>query len=145
MTVPAVTDQVDHEVLAKTGAIRNRHLGNRCTRRNVIGVNMHHWYLVASGDIGGIRTRIGIVNLCRESDLVVGDYMHRAAHAVTAQIHQIQCLRHYALPCECSIAVYQKRHGGQLRVLIVSRTVLYRTNSTQDGRRHHLQVARIRQ
>jgi hypothetical protein len=112
VTVPAVADDVDDDVLAEAhpvvrGQPRRQHHG-----LGIVAVHVEHRRLDHLRHVAAVERRAGVVGGVRgEADLVVADNVHRAAGVETRRLGELERLHHHALPRERGIAVHQHRHN----------------------------------
>src|SRR5215210_2937957 len=119
LVVPEATvaDEVDHEVLVELLTVGVGHPRHRHARLWIVGVDVYDGDLEPLGQIARVGRRAGVLPLCGEPKLVVGDDVYGAAGPVTWQAAQVQRLRRNPLAGERSIPVQQDGQG-RLDVLL---------------------------
>ena len=108
VTVAAVADQVDHEVLVKANAIGERQARRLDRGLRMIGVHVHDRNPEAPRQIARVDRAPAILGRAGEPELVVGDDVNRAPGVIARQAKEIQRLSYDALAREGRIAMDQE-------------------------------------
>ena len=102
-------------------------------------------HVEALGQVRGPARRAGVVGVGGETDLVVHDQVHRAAHLIAVERLQVERLGHHALRRERRVAVDHDRHR-RVGVLVGARAVARGLGGARRALHHRrdvLEVARI--
>ncbi len=157
VAVPAIADQVDHDVLAELRPVIHPELdrGEACLR--VVGVHVEDGQAKPERQVAGVARRAALVGIGREAELVVGDDVERAARLVALEPAQIDRLRHHALADERRVAVNEHRQDRGTVLLVEAQQVAVagrrlllhvllacRTRHPLDDRVDVLEMTRIR-
>ena len=113
VTVAAVADHVDHDVLVEPLAEREGQPGDAHARLGVVAVHVEDRRLDDLGDVGGVEARAGRLRGGGEPDLVVDDHVDRAADAVALDVAHVERLGHHALAGEGGVAVHEDREDRE--------------------------------
>ena len=111
VSVPAVADEVDDDVVAEAAAIREREPDRRDRRLRVVGVDVDDRDVEALREVARVARRAAALGVGREPDLVVRDQVKRAAGRVAVERLEVQRLRHLALARERRVAVDEHRRA----------------------------------
>ena len=109
VSVAAVADQVDQEVVAEARAIFPRQPRRLEAGDRIVGVDVHDRNLEAARQIAGVAGAVGLARRRREPELVVGDDVDRAAGVVAGEPRQVQRFGDDALARERRVAVNENR------------------------------------
>ena len=146
MAVPAVADQVDHEVLAELAPVRSGEPDRAQRSFGVVGVHVDDRDVEALGQVARVPGRATLFRVGREADLVVGDQVQRPARRIALEAVHVQCLRNDTLRWERRVTVDQ--HGQRDRRVVKTRSGravgLLRARPAFDDRVDGLEVARVR-
>ena len=142
VAVPAIADDVQHDVGGEAHAEFGRHARAENHRLGVVAVDVQDRRLDRFRDIGAIEPGIGVRRHRGEADLVVDDQMDRAAGAVADELAHRQRLVHQALAGERRVAMHQDRHHRDAP-LRVAGAVLPRAHLADHDRVHRLQMRRV--
>ena len=135
VAVAAITDEVEQHVALEFRAIRKREPCGRHAGFGIVRVDVNDRNLEPAGEAAGIQRTEQIVGVRRESDLIVGDDVNRAAGRVARQLVKVQRLGDDALAGKRRVTVNEDR---QDRVGIERRrSALARGRA--GGARHSLQ------
>jgi hypothetical protein len=140
VTVAAVADHVDDDVLLELLAIVEGDLHDAYGRIGIVAVDVEDGRLHAARNIGGIRRRARFVGQRGEADLVVDDQVNRAAGGVAVELRKIQRLGDHALSGEGRVAVDQHRDDASRAV---SPSGPAWDGDAFDDRIHGFEMARI--
>src|SRR5215207_240959 len=148
VSVTAVADEIDQEVLLELRAIRDTESHGRDARLEIVRVDVDDRNLEALGEVARIVRRAGIVRVGREPYLVVDDDVQRPTHCVAAQAGHVERFGDNALTGERRVAVHQhRRYCGDVEVTrqaVANAHALAGTRDAGDHGVHDLEVARIR-
>ena len=106
VTVTAIANEVDQEVLAEACPICNRDAHRHHAGFGVIRIDMHNRHVESFRQIAGIVRAAGIDRIGSEADLVVRDDVQRAAYFKGAQAAHVERLGHNTLANERGVAVH---------------------------------------
>ena len=138
----AVAHQIDYRVLVKLHAVIECDLGDKTHGFRVVAVDMENRHLKHFRHIRTIQRRARIAQVGGgEANLIVDDYMHRAAGAVAARLGQIKGFHHHALPRHRGIAV--DHHRQHLIAGVILAAVLACAHRTFDHRIDDFQMRRV--
>ena len=132
VTVAAVADHVDDDVLVEPLAERERQPGHAHARLGVVAVHVEDRRLDHLGDVGGVEARARRLGRGGEADLVVDDHVDRAADAVALDVAHVERLGHHALAGERGVAVHEDRQDRE-RLGIVDGVLLGAGHADHDG------------
>src|SRR4051812_13016099 len=143
--MPAVPDEVDEKVLIEALTIGVAEAHGLDAGLSVVSVDVDDRNLETLREVAAVVSRPRIDWVGRESDLIVGDDVQRAADAISAQQRHVERFSDDAFARERRIAVHHdwKRRGLKARVRRTTDHSLARTGHTRDNRIHDFQVARI--
>ena len=146
VSVPAVADEVDDDVVAEAAAICECEPDRRDRRLRVVGVDVDDRDVEALREVARVARGAAALRVGREPDLVVGDQMQRAAGRVAVERLEVQRLRHLALARERRVAVDEHRErDGRVVVAGAGRAVgLLRAGAALDHRVDRLEMAGVR-
>ena len=105
VTVAAVAQHVDDDVLVEALAVLERQPGDAHAGLGVVAVDVEDRRLHRLGHVAAVERRAGELGRRREPDLVVDDQVDRAADAVAADVAHRQRLGDDALAGERGVAV----------------------------------------
>ena len=142
MAVPAIADDVQHDVGGEAHAELRRHARTEHHRFRIVAVDVQDRRLDRLGHVGAIQAGIGVRRHGGEADLVVDHHVHGAAGAVADQLAHRQRLIHQALAGKRRVAVHQDRHH-RAAPLRVARLVLPRPHLADHHRVDRFQVRRV--
>ncbi len=143
VAVPAVADEVDHDVAPERVAVVDRDVHDVDDGLGVVAVRVKDGRLHHLRDVRAVRRRARVGRVRREADLVVHDDVHGAARAVAVELRHVERLGHDPLAGERRVAVQED--GQDLPVLAVLAEVrLLRADHALDDGIHGLEVARVR-
>ena len=109
VAVPAVADEIDHDVLAEAVAVGERQPDRGDCRLGVVGVHVDDRDVESLRQVARVARRAPLLGIGRESDLVVGDHVQRAAGRVAGEILQVERLGDDPLARERGVAVDEDR------------------------------------
>src|SRR3712207_6691603 len=91
LVVPKATvaDEVDHKVFVELLAVCVGHPRHRRASLGIVGVDVNHWDLEPLCQVAGVGRRAGVLTLCGETELVVGNDVDGAACSVAWQPAQV--------------------------------------------------------
>ena len=144
VTMAAVANEVDDDVLIKLLSVFERQFGNTHAGFGVVGVDVEDRCLDELGDIGRVFARACSVRRGREAELVVDDDVDTAADFVTTDLAEVERFGNDALACKGGVAVNQQRKH---RITTTGDYVLcvhLGSRSSNDDRVHSFEVRRIR-
>src|SRR5688500_2229559 len=145
VAVPSIADQVDEEILPELRAVLDAELHHLDAGVRVFRVYVHYRNLEALREIARVMSRASIARIGRESDLIVGDDVQRAAHAIPAQRRHVERLGNDSFAGERRIAVNADRNDGRFVALAILREQgLPGAHHALKNRVGELEVARIR-
>ena len=142
MAVPAIADDVQHDVAGEAHAELGRHARAEHHRLRIIAVHVQDRRLDRLRHVGAIEAGIGVRRDSGEADLVVDDDVHGAAGAVADELAHRQRLVHQPWPGERRIAVHQDRHHRRTALRIAG-FILARTHLADHDRIDRLQMRRV--
>ncbi|KAI3492962.1 hypothetical protein L1887_42337 [Cichorium endivia] len=118
VTVSAVADEVDDDVLLEGGAPVCGELGDEGDGLDVVAVDVEDGGVDGFGNVRGVGGGAGEARVGGEADLVVDDDVDGAAGGVVREVVHAHGLVHDTLTGKGGVAVHEERHGGLvLRVL----------------------------
>src|SRR6184192_2867753 len=129
----AVAIHVDYDVASKFLAEIERHLSDEFHSQRVVAVDVENWRFNHLRDVGGVHRRARVFRQRCEADLVVHDYVHGAAGAVTRQLGHVEGFRDDALPRKSRVPVNKERQDFSAMVGIVT-NALTRARRSLDNR-----------
>ncbi len=136
-----VAIHVDHYIQVKAGAKCNGQADCAVDRLRILSVDMDDGNLQHSCNIRRIPGGSARRRRSGKADLIVQNYVHRAAGGIAGQRAQIKQLLHDSLAGKSGIAVNNKRQ--HMISLAVTGTVLAGAGPAQNDRRHELEVTGI--
>ena len=142
MSVPAITNEINYDVVAEALAISHRQLRHVDDRFRVITVHMKDRDLDHLGDVCAVERRASFRRRRRVADLVVDDHVDRAARAVPHELREVEGLGNDPLAGESCIAVQD--HRNDRLAVGVSGSNLLCLSSTFDHGIHRFEMRRIR-
>ena len=142
----AIADEIDDEVVAELGAIREPEPDGAQRRLRVVGVDVHDRDVEALREVARVPGRAALDGIGRVPDLVVGDQVQRAAGGVPVEALQVERLGDDALPRERGITVdqHRQRDGRVVEARTTGAVGLLGARATLDDRIDGLEVARVR-
>ena len=138
VAVPAVADEVDHDVLAELSAVLVSQASNPHARLRIVAVHVKDRSLHHLGDVRGVRAGPRLRRRRGEADVVVHHDMDRATCLVAGQLRHVEAFRHHTLAGESRITVDQKRKDSFLTLF--ADEVLLGAGHTFDHRIDGLEV-----
>src|SRR6266404_9029481 len=111
MAMFAVAIHVDYDVASKFLTKIERHLSYESHGKWVVAVDVENWRFNHFRDVGGVHRRARVFGQRCEADLVVHDYVHGAASAVTRQLRHVEGFRDDPLPRKCRVAMNKERQN----------------------------------
>ncbi len=119
MTMTAVADHIDNNILAESHAEIKCQLSDEKNRLRIISIDVKNRCVDHLGHIGGIQCRARIRHVTGgETDLVVDDDVHSALGRKTAGICHVEGFHHDTLTCKGCVAM-DGNGDDQLAVLVV--------------------------
>jgi len=110
VTVLAVADEIDDDVLVEFHAEIERELSGQRDRFRIVPVDVEDRRLDDFRDVRAVQRRARIERVAgREADLVVDDDVHRATGRIATRLRQIERLHDHALAGERGVAMDQQR------------------------------------
>ena len=105
---------------------------------------MEHWRFNHLGNVGAVRTHVRVTAVGGESNLIVDDHMHRAAHVIANQAGHVERFCDYALTGQRRISM--EKNWQHLGNAISKRTspLLPRAGSSRGDRSNKFQVTWVR-
>ena len=105
---------------------------------------MEHWRFNHLGNVGAVRTHVGVTAVGGETNLIVDDHMHRAAHVIANQPGHVERLCDYALTGQRRISM--EKNWQHLGNAISKRAspLLPRAGSSSSNWSHKFQVTGVR-
>ena len=141
VAVPAVAVEIDHDVALELAPEFQGELDDGRDRFGVFPVHVEDRDLEHPGHVGGVGSRAPLLRRRREPDLIVHDYVERAADLVPAELAHVENLLHHTLPREGGVSVDQEDHPSLPR--FVSDPVLLRAHPPERDRVHVFEVAGV--
>ena len=143
MTVAAIADYVDHNVLAE-GLTKLDGKGARASHRlDVVAIDMKDWCADGLGNVCAVRRRARLARARGESDLIVEHNVHRATGREVEQVGETEALKDDTLGAEGGVAMHKQRQ--HTRAIRVTQPQLPRPRKPHDERVDSLQVRRVGQ
>ena len=109
VSVFAITQQIDENVLVELEAIGHGQFHGMYHSFYIIGIHVQHRAKGYFGHVGTIGRCSGIEVVCGETNLVVGNYVDGTAHIIGFQTAHLNHFVHDALTCNRSIAMDEDR------------------------------------
>ena len=141
VSVAAVADEVDDDVLVELLAVLERQLRHAHARLGIVAVDVEDGGLHRLGDIAAIERAARVLGTGGEADLIVDDQVDGATDAVAGDVAHRQALGHHSLSGESRVAVDEDRQRWE-RAGRVDR-VLDGTHHAEHDRADGLEVARV--
>lgn len=141
VSVAAVTDQVDDDVLVEGGAPLGGHVAHVGDGLGVVGVDVENGGVDDPRDVRAVRRRARVARIGGEADLVVAHQVDGAVGRVVGQLGQVHRLEDDALAAEGRVAVDQHRHDPL--ALAVAAVELLGARLALDDRVAGLQMGRV--
>ena len=141
VTVPAVAEQVDDDVLVKFAAVFGGGAGDFDDRFGIVAIDVKDRRLHRLGDVGGVGARPRRRRGGGKADLVVDDHMDRAAGAKTGQLGQFERFGDEPLPGEGGVAMHQD--AGDLAALAVAALLLLGPDLAEHDRIDGFEMRRV--
>ena len=138
----AVAIHVDYDVASKFLTKIERHLCHKFHGKRVVAVDVENWRFNHFRDVGGVHRRARVFGQRCEADLVVHDYVHGAASAVTRQLRHVEGFRDDPLPRKGRIPMNKERQNFPAMVGIVT-NALTRACRSLDNRIDRFKMAWI--
>jgi hypothetical protein len=110
VTMAPVADEIDDDVVTEPATECHRQPDGCECGLGVVGVDVHDRHVEAFGEVARVTGRAAVARIGREANLVVRDYVERAADRVPAKSREVQRLGDDTLRGERRIAVDQHRH-----------------------------------
>ena len=107
-----VPDEVDDEVVAELGAIREPKSYRRKGRLGIVRVDVDDRHVESLREVARVSRRPALSRVRRVTDLVVGDHMQRPACRVPLERLEIERLGDDALPRERRVSMDEHRQGN---------------------------------
>ena len=113
VAILAPAPHVDEYIFAKGGSPFRSKACHEITRFSIATIDMEDGRFNHLGDIGAVRTHVGVTAVRSEANLVVDDNVHRSADVVTNKASHVEGFCNHALTRKRCIAMEKHRkHFG---------------------------------
>ena len=107
--VLAPAPHIDKHILTECAAPLRGKARYKVTCFGIATIDVEHGRFNHLGNVGAVRTHVGVTAVGGEANLIVDDHMHRAAHVIANQASHVERLCDHSLAGQRRISMEQNR------------------------------------